>query len=482
MKISRRTNDFVNDERDAFKQNFYQLQYTYQLSPYAGINVSGYYVYGNAPRFQYFLDGSYNTYSYMNMPDPIVGTDTLHTTDAIGSYRLNQNFYGVFANAFYKKGNFDITGGIHANAFSSEHFMEVNWARVLPAGYPQNYQAYFNTGYKNELSAFAKITYSVNSNFSLFADLQIRNATFKYVGKDETYHRDTFSVDKMNWTFVNPKLGFRYLLDKYISIYGMLGRTSREPTRSDYFLDEFPHKNIKQNDLKPESVIDYELGVQYASKYISLNANLFYLDFTNQLVNTGQLNSVGTPITTNVGASNRKGFELDFIWKPYSFLWLTNSTSLMKNSINSYTQYFDSAGLYITNIGINYHHVSAALSPDVIINQGVRVLPFKWLYIELNERSVSKQYLDNTQDESLSIKSYYYLDAKCGISLKQWIKAGEPSLTLQCSNITNQKYTPSGNTSGNVINYNNGTAVKSVTGLYFPAATRNVFVTMTWKF
>ncbi len=483
MDQSRTNNPFVNGETDAFNQNFYQLQYSYQLSPYSGISVSGYYVTGNAPRFQYFLDGSYNSYSYMNMPDAIVGSDTLQYTDAIGSYRLNQHFYGGFANYYYKKSKVDLNVGVHANAFASEHFMEINWARVLPVGVSQNHQAYFNTGYKNEISAFAKLNYSFTEKWIGFADVQVRYATFKYRGEDQEIHRDTFPVEDMSWAFINPKVGLRFVANDKLSFYTLFGITTREPSRIDYLADEYPSEPIKQDKVKPESVKDIEVGVNYTAKKLAFQANLFYMDFTNQLINTGKLNAVGYSVTANVDKSYRAGLEVDLTWKAAKWLWLMNTTSWMKNEIKTYTQYYDSAGAYTTPVGVVFNKTSAALTPDLIMNNVVRIIPTQWCYAEVMYRTVSRQFLDNTEDENLSIDTYAALDGRIGISLQKWIKAGEPSISFQANNLLNTLYTPSGNTTGNVMNYDtNGIGAKSSTGLYYPAATRNYFATVTWKF
>lgn len=479
----RTTNYFIHNERDAFTQNFYQLQYSYNLNAYSGIAASLYFVNGNAPRFQYFLDGSYNTYGYMNMPDAITGKDTFYTTDAIGSYRLNQHFYGGFASYYYQKGKIDFSAGLHANSFSSEHFMEVNWARILPTGILPDHQAYFNTGYKSEMSAFAKLNYSLTDKLSVMVDIQVRNARFRYQGKDLPIHRDTFSVEDMSWVFVNPKIGMRYHLNRNLSCYGMFGMTTREPTRFDYFLDEYPHQNIRQDDIRPEKVQDIEIGINYTHAKWNIQANAFHMEFTDQLINTGQQNMVGIPITTNVSASYRQGIELDMLWKPFTYLWLMNSSAFMKSNIGNFTQYYDSAGAFTTYVGVDFNNTTAALTPAIIINQGVRIIPSGLFYLEIMGHYVSEQFLDNTEDQQLKIKEFYFVNARIGLELKKWIKAGTPSIALQVNNITDAAYVTSGNTTGNLMNYDgNGIAQKSSTGLFFPAATRNVFVTLTWKF
>lgn len=483
LDTARTTNYFTHQERDAFIQTFYQLQYSFQFSDYSGFSASAYYVNGNAPRFQYFLDGSYNSYAYMNMPDAIVIKDTLTYTDAIGSYRLKQDFAGFFANYFYKKGRIDFNAGLHANSFTSRHFMEVNWARVLPQQIEPDHQAYFNTGYKKEVSAFAKLSYNLTEKLYLFGDLQIRGAGFTYEGQDKPIHRDTFQVEPMNWLFINPRGGLKYMINQALSTYAMLGMTTREPTRFDYFLDEFPHRDISQDDILPESVLDIEAGLQYNNAKWNIQANVFQMSFQNMLSNTGQLNNVGIPVTSNVGSGFRQGLEIDLVWKAHPIFWITHNSCWMKGNISKFTQFYDSAGAYTTSVGITYSNTTPALTPPVIINQGVRIIPTTWIYMDIMGHYVAQQYLDNTQDEQLSIEAFSYFNAKIGLSLKRWLKHGEPTLAVQVNNFTNSLYSPSGHTSGNVINYDAaGMASKQVSGMYFPSATRNFFITVGWRF
>jgi hypothetical protein len=95
--------------------------------------------------------------------------------------------------------------GVHANAFAADHYMTVPWASAFPAGYDATHEAYFNTGYKNEFSAFFKNTHSLTSKLTTFIDLQIRASSFRYKAEDKPIYRDTFDVEKMHWVFFNPK-------------------------------------------------------------------------------------------------------------------------------------------------------------------------------------------------------------------------------------------------------------------------------------
>jgi iron complex outermembrane receptor protein len=275
-------------------------------------------------------------------------------------------------------------------------------------------------------------------------------------------------------------LGLKHQFNKNINVYAMFGRSNREPAKVDYFKDEHPYDSIKQSDIMHETVSNYEFGASFNNQKLAINANLFYMDFENQIASTGSLSSYGVAINTNVGASVRKGIEIDGIWKLHKMIWLTHSSAFSQNTINSISLHYFDANTYADTV-IYKKNAIATLSPSVIINQGIRLIPCNWFFAELNYRFVSMQYLDNSEDKNLSIADYNLMDLKFGINLKQWVKYGEPSISVQVNNLTDQLYTPA----GNVQSYTNSINSQGKTGtvpLFFPAATRNIFVGLTWKF
>ena len=483
LNLNRTFNPLVNGEKDAFKQTFYQLHYSYQINSKSNITSSIYFVRGEAPKFQYY--GSFAN-EYLNLPIYISGNDTVSTNNAMTSYRLNQYFVGAFVNYQYKVGKWDLMANMHANAFKGEHFLEVQTLDIYNPVFKPNQNAFFNTGYKNEISGNVKLSYSITSKTVAFGDVQVRNVSFNYTPKLMEYrtiyglNNDNLLVENMNWTFVNYRIGFKHQFNKNINAYAMFGSSNREPARVDYFKDEHPYDSIKQSDIKHETVNDYELGVSFNNQKLAINANLFYMDFENQISSTGSLSSYGVAINTNVGASVRKGIEIDGIWKLNKMIWLTHSSAFSQNTINSISLHYFDANTYADTV-ITKKNATATLSPSVIINQGIRLIPTKWFYAELNYRFVSMQYLDNSEDKNLSIAEYNLMDLKFGINLKQWVKYGEPSISIQVNNLTDQLYTPA----GNVQIYTNSIDSQGKTGtvpLFFPAATRNIFVGLTWKF
>jgi iron complex outermembrane recepter protein len=483
LDTNRRYNPLEQDERDRFRQHFFQLQYQYQVSAKSGINASTYYVRGVAPQFQvYFAASPFFPYSFYNMPQPIIGTDTITQTDAMVSYRLDQHFFGGFVNYYFYTNKLEFDAGVHANSFAADHFMETQWIQVVPQGILPNHRAYFNTGYKQEASAFAKINYAVAPKVKLFADVQIRSAFFRYAAQTMQYALPPFSVEPMQWTFVNPKAGASYQLKENVLLYAMLGQSNREPTRFDYFQDDYATRNVKQTDVKPERVNNAELGVRFNQHKFMVQTNAYIMQFSNAIVNTGEINAFGYPITTNVPNSIKGGIELDGVWKVLPELWLTYAAVLSYNRIESITQFYtDSIG---QSVGIVFNNSTPALTPSVIINQGIKWMPLDWFTVDINARHVSRQFVDNSSTMVASVPDYTVADIRLALALKKWLKT-DATIAVHVNNILDTEY----NSWGSVAVFSNtatydpfGRPQGTVTPLFFAAAPRNIAATLQVKF
>lgn len=488
LEKNRRFNPLTPEERDEFRQSFYQLQYTYHFSSRLNVSASGYYVKGDAPKFDYLWYGA--GFDMLNAPaDTVVrGTDTITTTDFMARYRLSQQFGGGYASLNYGTNNLHVSVGIHANKFVSHHYNQVAWAQIAPVGIQPGHIWYYNTGTKQEMSAFVKADYKIGTKLTLFADVQVRNARWNYTARKMEYNTTDYKVEPMSWSFFNPKVGARYAFNKKVSVYAHMGVVGREPTRSDYLRDDLAWRNVTQNELKPESVFDIELGTNITTQNLWLQANVFYMQFTNQIANTGLLNQFGSAITQNTGSGQRVGIELDVTWQLNKNWSLTNASSISHNRITSFTQYYDittDTGAVFYQQPVTFTNSQPSLSPQVIINQGIRFSPAPFVSLELNGRYVGKQYIDNTQTESLSIPAYTVADATLALQLQQWTKVGEQTLSIRVNNFTNSIYSPSGAVGGwgnTMVQDANGNRTVTTPAAFFPAATTNIFVTLMVRF
>lgn len=481
MLRDRRYNPITNGEKDAFNQHFFQLQYDLQLSDNLQLAISPYHVRGNAPKFQFTFPAEWQTpFSYFNMPPAIQGADTIITAgDMLVAYRLKQQLYGAYTNLRLSKERSESILGVHANTFHSDHFMQHQWGSILPADIKPGHLVYFNTGVKNEFSVFNKTTHYLSDQWLIFGDLQWRMAQFSYRERAMLYRPSYGSVEPMQWSFFNPKAGIRFFAPNGLSSYASLGLTRREPTRFDYFQDDFAtREGIRRDDIKPEQVANLETGVHWSNAQWRINANLFYMQFYNQIIGSGVLNQFGTPINTNVEHSYRQGVELELSYRPAPQWLLTHQSTWMQSRIKKITQYYFNE--QFEQIPVSFTNITPLLSPNVIAQQGLRYYPSADIWVEAISRYVSRQYLDNSMSNELSIPAYWVYEARLHVNLQQLIGASGLQLSLVCNNVLNRAYIPWGSVAAfsNTIDAEGKT---SATPLYFPAATRNWFVTLSWR-
>ena len=106
------------------------------------------------------------------------------------------------------------------------------------------------------------------------------------------------------------------ILNLYVSekLYASYAKAHREPNRTDY----------ENGNPKPENLDDFELGWRIKTTKMQAQANLYWMEYKDQLVLTGAIDEVGAPIRQNVGKSRRVGLELEFkmkllpnwVWQP----------------------------------------------------------------------------------------------------------------------------------------------------------------------
>jgi iron complex outermembrane receptor protein len=397
LRENRRFNPLAEEERDDFGQDFAQLKYTRALRDDTLITASLYYN-GAAGWFRLW-------------DDPGARNDLLQ-------FGIDQHFVGSMVTASKSRGRLSTTLGVHVNDFEGDHTLDVAGERI-----------YANTGFKKTASAFAKLEYDVG-DWLLFGDLQARRAEFSYAGD--------IDLGTVDWGFVDLKLGARRQVAPGLSAYASLGRAQREPTRMDLLLGEdnatVPHD---LEAVRPEEVLDLELGVDLSTPRLVLAANLYAMEFTDEIALTGELSEIGLPLRRNVDESYRRGLEVDLRWQASRRWALLSSANLSRNRIREWTQFYDvynEDGAWIGSEPISYRDVPPLLSPERILNLGL-----EWSRLEasarLEARHVGDAHLDNTGLDAFRAPSYTNLDLRASLGLERWWPAARARLTLDVTNL-----------------------------------------------
>ncbi|WP_417613042.1 TonB-dependent receptor [Owenweeksia hongkongensis] len=437
-----------DNETDNYKQDHYQLHVSQAFSEKLTANAALHYTWGRGYYEQYRKD---DDLAHYGLDDVILGGDTVTSTDLIRRRWLNNNLIGTTYSLQADLDQLQLTFGGAYNKYIGDHYGEIIWAQYASNSDIRD-RYYDNRTTKTDLNNYLKASYTVGK-FTAYGDLQLRSVSYVANGIDED--GTTIDVDR-SFTFFNPKAGVNYNLNDQSRVYASVAVAHREPVRTD-FLDA-------PADLqpKPEELIDYEAGYELQTERAFFNANFFFMDYTNQLVLTGQLNDVGSPIRTNAPESYRAGIELVGSYIVNKYLQLGANFTFSQNKILNFTDYvvdYDNGGYQEEN----FKSTDISYSPNVIGGINITVKPIAGATIDWNTKYVGQQFMDNTSSESKSLDAFNVTDLRLGYNLPvKWVD--RLNVHLLIANLFDQEYTPNGYTYSYIY------GEKITENFYFPMA------------
>lgn len=448
-----------DNETDNFIQTHYQLFYNRKINSYLGFNAAVYLTRGKGYYETYKAKQKYSKYG---LPDVVIGNDTISRTDLIRQKWLDNYLYGTILSLQYKKNKSDLTFGGGWNQYDGGHHGIIKWAEK--GGIPLDYQYYDNPATKNDLNVYGKLMQSLGSGFTAFLDAQVRFLKYDINGFSDN---PTIQLSR-NYTFFNPKAGISYNKFDH-QVYFSLSVASHEPNRNDY------EAGIQQIP-SPEKLFDWELGFEKKNTKLNYGATFYYMDYRDQLINTGKINDVGAYTRINTPKSFRAGVELEadaIISK-----WLSASGNIafsrnkIKEFIESVDNYDDASGLQKENI---FKNSDISYSPNTVAAASLSFIPFPKAAISLQSKYVGEQFLDNTSNRNRMLDAYYLQNVRLMYSLKgRSIK--QMDFIFQANNVFNHQYSANGYT----FNYISGGEL-SVNNFYFPMAGINFMAAINIK-
>ena len=432
---------FHENEVDNYKQDHFQFHWTQSfsenLSSNLGLNLTN----GKGYYEQYNENGS---------------------EDFITRKWLDNQFYVINYTLNYLKNNNNIIFGSTYSEYDGDHFGETIWSQN--SGDIEFTDLFYNgNGLKKDFSNFIKSIYQISNDVSIYADLQLRNIDYQTTGS--TSNIDQLVVDK-KYSFFNPKAGLNYDINQKNKIYFSLSKAHREPTRSDF------ENNIN---IQPEELIDYELGWKYNAEKFFFNSNLYYMGYKNQLVLTGALDDVGSPIRENSGKSYRMGIELESVYKATNKLNISANISLSENKNVDYKTNYNGV---ITDWG----DTDISFSPNVISSAGIQFSASQDLTLTFLNKFVGNQYMSNTESNISKLSSYSTTDLNILYTIKNSAYFSEIIVTAMINNIFNKEYVSNGYYYTYDDTWSDPNLITTIEGTgYYPQAKRNFLLGLTFK-
>ena len=199
--------------------------------------------------------------------------------------------------------------------------------------------------------------------------------------------------------------------------------------------------------LRPEQVTDLEAGLDRRTARFSLQANLYLMEFRNEIAQTGELSQIGLPLRRNVDRSYRRGLELAAAFLPSPGWRIALTTSLNRSRIRSWTQFedvHDASGAYLGTEPRDFADAPPLLTPALLGNVSAERRQGA-LQVLASGRYVGRAHLDNTGNAATRTPGFFDADATVRLSLKRLLRRGDPSLRVGVSNVLdNRRRWPSG--------------------------------------
>ncbi len=427
--------DYTQNHAQFFLNSYFNAHWSSSFCLYLTTGMGFYEEYKQAQDYQdYGLE--YPIISRWPQPDSLITSTSLVRQLWLDNRLLGNNF-SISYESQKPQGLASNVLGYGINMYDGQHYGLVIWAREGHVN--DDYKWYENEARKMDFNVYNKSFFRLGDKHRLGVDLQYRYINYSIDG-----FRDNPDIEKqLNYHFFNPKISYR-LADIHsfgggdLEFKAFLGRSSKEPIRGDF--------ENSQTSVRPESVIDLELGTSYSLGAQTITTNLYNMSYTDQLILTGKVNDVGAYIRENVARSVRRGIELSYTGS-WGQGWSTMANATFSsNKIQKITVYYDDydAG---SQIAEQYENTDISFSPNRIaylrLDKAWRLSEKSKMKIGLRAKSVSKQFLDNTQNGERSIPSFTTLDF---LSSWEWGQLNRTSLFLQVLNLTNRKYYNNGYT------------------------------------
>jgi len=348
------------------------------------------------------------------------------------------------------------------------HWGEVLSGTGLPPGTPSIHRYYDYHPRTFSGGLFMREEWRPVPTLAITGDLAWRHQGYELRG-------DRFAGNRFDqgYDFALPRLGATWRPGESVSVFGSWSHSEREPRFVDLFKGEQgiglpfyqtydPARGIAEGPfVRPEKVTDYELGGTFTARGVTASANLFRMDFRDELVDFQFNSNFYDWITANAARSVHQGVELAFAtaMNPRRDLGLSldANTTLSDNHFVNFDEQVDAT------TQVRRDGKSIGFFPDVVANAGAR-LDWKGVLLGAEAQHVGRIFLDSSEDPTGRIAPRTVLNLTAGLRLP-FAGTSEATLGVRVFNALDEKYE-----TGGYFDYDeNG----SYGALFVPAARRN---------
>ena len=431
---------------DDFLQQIYSLNTIYKISDDFSFRNVAYFVKG---RGYYEVEKFGENFYEYNLDVKNKFTDQQEyeqKTNLLRRKWLNNQYFGVTPVFTFRKNRYRFDMGTELRFYRGGHYGKVkdfsNDELTFAIG-EKWYKYYDYTGEKTSVTSFVHSTFFLTEKFSAMVDLQYQLHKWDLI-QDKIGHAKGHKLSA-DWDFFNPRFGAMYHIIEGLSVFANYGQASKEPA---------DNQIIKPDDVFSEPVMaaaekvdDYETGFQFFRNHLFFKTNLYKIEFDNEQLKNIDVEQEGEYAYYSAEKTIHQGIELTIKYSINPEIEIHGNASYSQN-------YFSTGALKDNDL---------PTTPNILINFGMAYKPIEKINLFANAKYVGEQYLD--KENIGKIDAFFLLDLGTKINLGKW------TATAKVNNILNKLYST----------YGYAYKGDGYHAYYWPGATRNFFVSLSYK-
>ncbi|MDO9576707.1 MAG: TonB-dependent receptor [Candidatus Cloacimonadales bacterium] len=499
LQENHRNNPITYDnEIDDFSQPHMELHHSYMINENLSAKNSLFYIKGKGYYEQFKEDRDLWEYGLADVQYTL-------EADLIKQKWVEKNQYGWIGNLNWNHPFGKLTAGSYISLFNSEHWGEIEkvfGADTLGINYEKGQEYHNYTGDKSYYTFYVNEIFQPLSDLSIMANLHYQMINYEFQQHESgNFTGEFLNSYQVDYNFFNPRFGVNYNLNEAMNVYANVSFAQREPTDAELYdlwdgpddlgvtplfaksdtifvNGEVDHIDWSDPYVKPEKLMDYELGFGYDTGSWKVKTNLFWMNFQDEIVGYGGVKDDGSPIRGNADATVHRGVELEAEAELLSNLEWSGSFSYNDNYFKGFVlkqPIYDDESWEI----IDYSYTDITDNkiggfPDILANTK---LAYRWndLFASVQVQHVGQQFLDNSENEDRVVEPYQLLNLNVSYEFANLFDLVDVSINLKVNNLLDKEYETAGYYEGYDL-YNSAMSSYYHWGenYYFPGAGRNV--------
>ena len=402
----------LTEDLEQFHQPHVELLHDWDVSPRVSVHQA---IFGVKGEGYFDFGGTFRSADYLRLPAGFRDLSTAERTlplfvtapDVSLQFRayLDQWQVGWLPHVMIRHAHGETTLGAEARLHRSLRWGRIQEASGIPdelVGGANDVRVYSFRGEKAIGSVYARHLSRLGGALAVQGDVQLTYRHYRVY--DEAFFGRAF---RKPYVFVNPRLGLTLFPERPLSAYGSIALAHREPRLKSLYdgeeagagftprfrMEAGGELDVDHPLISHERLLDVEAGAALDGRSGRATANVFWMEFRDEIVPSGGLDQFGVPRSGNADRTRHIGFEMEATVRPAGWIDVYANATLSRNRFIEFVEFVTMPDG--TAIAVQRDGNPIAGFPEQMANLGLRLGAGGWV-LRADIKMAGKQYIDNS--------------------------------------------------------------------------------------